>query len=109
VDLPGSSATSVDWLSVRQGTVTFALNGGTLDLATTSTTSLKIAEFGGTPSVSISGGTLLTRSTSIAVGSLNTASTSRGTLSLSNGTWINSGSLFVAGSDATAGGTRRSP
>jgi hypothetical protein len=106
VDLPGSTTTSFNRLSVRQGTVSFNLNSGTLNRTNggSITSSLTIGEFGGTPSISISGGTLLSQHASFAAGNLNTSSTSAATVYLNSATWSNSGSAYVGGSATASGG-----
>jgi hypothetical protein len=76
-------ATSISRLSVRQGSVTLSFGGATLNVANDVT----IGEFDGSPTLSITGGTLAT-------GSINIP---RGTLSYQTGSLSASGALTVSG------------
>jgi hypothetical protein len=104
VNMPASTATVMSQLSVRQGWVNFNLNGGTIG---SGTTTLAIAEFGGTPTVVFAGGTVHSQTASLAAGSLFTSATSRAHVTLSSGTWINVGTVYVGGTariNVAAGG-----
>jgi len=90
--------------SVRQGTVTWNLNGNawTLTNSSQSTPSLTISEFQGTSNLTVTGGgTLSTVNATIASGIGSNGSL---TVSGSGTTWHNSDSVVVAGTNSAAGG-----
>jgi autotransporter-associated beta strand protein len=100
---PGSTAN--DRASIRQGTVTFNIPGGSYSLTngTTATPSLSIAEFQGIANLTISGGGTVQSVHTMLAG---TAGGS-GTLTVTGAptAWANSGNVFVGGTSTAAGGT----
>ncbi len=101
VTMPAAVTTN-DRLSVRQGKLAMALNGGvyTLTNASASTPSVTVGEFGGTPTFTLTNGALNSVNTSLASGPL-----SAGSIVVSTGAaWTNSAGFFVAGSSTAAGG-----
>jgi len=89
-------------LSVRQGNVNLSLAGNTYTLANTSaaTPGVTIGEFGGTPQLTVTGGTLSSVNATLSAGA---AAMSTMTLG-SAATWNNSGSIYVGGSSTSPGG-----
>ncbi|CAN5623337.1 hypothetical protein BH09PLA1_BH09PLA1_18200 [soil metagenome] len=89
-------------LSLRQGSMTINLGGGTQVITSTSTTApgVTIAEYAGTPSMILTNGTLSSVNAAIGYGTLSTS-----TVLLNVATWNNSAGLAVGGRPPGAGGS----
>jgi hypothetical protein len=101
VSFDPASAVSNDRLSVRQGAVTFDLNGATWSLTNTTpaTPSITIAEFASSPTVTFLNGTINSTNTAIAIGTF-----AGGSIHISSATWNNSGDLALGGTSSARGG-----
>ncbi|MGH7175760.1 MAG: hypothetical protein ACREJC_00140, partial [Tepidisphaeraceae bacterium] len=108
VNMPLNGSVTNDRMSVRQGIVTFNMNGCTWTLtnaARAATPSITIAEFGGTPTVSITGnGSIISANTAISLLANGSINLSAATVNFNSGTWLNSANFALGGSDTVKGG-----